>query len=128
MNKEFGDLLKTSFSFVTVYPQCRDGWFLLLWNLCNDIKNAKPDGDFETTQIKEKFGTLRFYTTSIRNDEVTNTINKYELLSEKICDWCGRDGTLYTDGGCHRTRCDDHKNARVNIMDTLGYKHESQYS
>ena len=120
MNKEFCDLLKMNFGFINVEPSCRDGWFLLLWELCNNIKATNPPNDFESTQIKEKFGTLRFYTTrSI--PEIDKLIDYAETESGKVCDWCGKDGTLYDSGGCVRTRCYNHQDPRkVYISNTLG--------
>ena len=118
MNKEFYNLLKMNFGFITVNPECRDGWFLLLWKLCNDIKASNPPKDFESTQIKEKFATLRFYVTYIPSDKIDDLINKAEIESGKVCDICGKNGSLYDSGGCYRTRCADHSDWRQNIYNT----------
>jgi hypothetical protein len=38
-----------------------DGWFDLVWRLCEAIEALGPDEDFKVEQVKEKFGGLRFY-------------------------------------------------------------------
>lgn len=120
MNKVFCDLFRMNFGFITVCPECNDGWFLMLWKLCNDIKATNPPKGFESSQIKEKFATLRFYTIQ-STDVIEDLIDNAEIESGKICDWCGKDGTLYNDGGCYRTRCVEHKDSRkVYISNTLG--------
>ena len=127
MNKEFCDLLRNNFGFIQALPTCNDGWFLLIWKLCNDIKehldkmDQKTKNELETTQIKEKLGGLRFYVTSYINADIEKQIYIAENESFNICDWCGRDGTLYNDGVCYRTRCVDHRDTRkVYISNTLG--------
>jgi len=58
-----------------------DGWFKLIYNLCEDITKIIGDKNIEViaTQIKEKFGGLRFYYVII-NTEIT----KSNKLSNKI--------------------------------------------
>jgi len=45
--------------------QCSDGWYDIIHGCCNQIKErysqAGMEIDFEPAQIKEKWGTLRFY-------------------------------------------------------------------
>ena len=62
MKEELEDKLYGSFA--SLFPnsltygiECEDGWFELIFNLCEQLK----DENIEVTQIKEKFGTLRFY-------------------------------------------------------------------
>jgi hypothetical protein len=100
---------------------------LLIWNLCNDIKveldklDQKTKNELETTQIKEKFGGLRFYVTSYINPTIESLINKAEEGSFNVCDWCGKNGGVYTNGGWARTRCELHRDTRkVYINNTLG--------
>jgi hypothetical protein len=57
-------------------------------------------------QIKEKFGTLRFYIDN--GDEVANAVVTYaELMSEHICEVCGEAGRTYA-MGWHKTLCKKH--------------------
>ena len=45
--------------------ECRDGWYDLITELCEEIMKAYTDEgrpmDMVVDQIKEKYGTLRFY-------------------------------------------------------------------
>jgi len=79
-----------------------DGWYDLIYNLCNDIneyyKKAPCYGGhipetFYVIQAKEKFGGLRFYIT-MAPKEVHDMIHKAEDDSYKICEYCGKKGTL----------------------------------
>jgi ribosomal protein S14 len=45
------------------------------------------------SQVKEKFGTLRFYMT-FETDEMSTIINKAESQSSKTCEACGRPGKI----------------------------------
>ena len=58
------------------------------------------------TQIKEKFGGLRFYVQSA-TDEQYNYISFAESLSYRTCEECGAVGKLYTDGW-YKSLCDSH--------------------
>ena len=85
-----------------------DGWFLLLYKLCKHLqwdtdKNKYPQ--VIATQVKEKFGTLRFYyaldcsenagkedeRTSVRRcAEHDGAIQFAENMSSIICEACGQ--------------------------------------
>ena len=69
--------------------ECGDGWFDLINTLCEDIIRVDPTAI--ATQVKEKFGTLRFYV-SAAEDEVFDLIDKAEDASGKICEECGAPG------------------------------------
>lgn len=83
--------------------ECGHGWFNLIKDLSIKIEkileeNAKrikiPEGEeifyFEmfAEQVKEKFGTLRFYM-STETDEITNLIHEAEAASSQTCEDCG---------------------------------------
>lgn len=57
-------------------------------------------------QVKEKFGTLRFYVDSA-TDKHYNYIDFAELMSGRTCEECGKPGQTYY-MGWHRTLCDEH--------------------
>jgi hypothetical protein len=60
----------------------------------------------KVAQIKEKFGTLRFYIDN--GNEVSNAIVHYaELMSEVTCERCGNVGKTYH-MGWHKTLCKQH--------------------
>ena len=71
--------------------ECGDGWFDLIDTLCEDIIRVDPTA--VATQVKEKFGTLRFYISS-DEDEVFDLIDKAEDASETICEECGAPGKI----------------------------------
>lgn len=58
------------------------------------------------SQVKEKFGTLRFYVHSA-TDEQYNYIDFAEIMSGKTCERCGSTGTYYP-MSWHKTLCDKH--------------------
>jgi hypothetical protein len=76
--------------------ECLDGWFWLIDNLCECIQHNKTD--LQATQVKEKFGGLRFYTTP-RDDEIQGMIELAESMSYHICEKCGStENVSSTDG------------------------------
>ncbi|MBC8736383.1 hypothetical protein F6X40_05975 [Paraburkholderia sp. UCT31] len=56
------------------------------------------------TQVKEKFGTLRFYASG-HNSAQDGMIELAEMLSARLCELCGNRGRLYRDEWIIRTRC-----------------------
>lgn len=80
--------------------ECGDGWEPLIRRLSEVVE---PLG-VVATQVKEKFGTLRFY---IRggSDEAYKAIRAAEGESARTCEECGADGALRT-AGWYRTLCD----------------------
>lgn len=70
--------------------ECGDGWFELLKELSEKIESQ----DVVASQVKEKFGTLRFYLRGGATDEVWDLIDEAEKKSEKICEVCGKPGSL----------------------------------
>lgn len=79
-----------------------DGWRKAFGlQMCEELKQElikinKMD-EFRITQIKEKFGELRFYTNWTTN-EIEAIINKYTKLSRKTCINCGKPATVITTG------------------------------
>ena len=87
-----------------------DGWLQLLHDCIEELIAAGWDKCI--TQIKEKFGGLRFYING-GSDEVHDIISKYEKLSFETCEVCGKHGELRKDcgwkgGGWYKTMCDKH--------------------
>jgi hypothetical protein len=58
------------------------------------------------TQVKEKYGTLRFYTSG-GDDAVERYVEFAEYFSSRLCEDCGAPGNL-RGGGWLRTLCDKH--------------------
>ena len=84
-------------SFLVFDFECGDGWFDLLWKLCEDIEKLNPNEDFKIVQIKEKFGTLRCYIDG-STDAIFDRISKAEEDSYKICEKCGSTENVSTKG------------------------------
>lgn len=104
---------------------CGDGWFSLLDTLCSTVQHhldwRNCEGKYEhlaehrsklqtrvpqlvAEQIKEKFGTLRFYCRG--GDEYTRgVITMAEAMTHKTCENCGNVGE-YRHHGWVATRCD----------------------
>lgn len=90
--------------------ECDDGWYDLLDVLCSLImwetkydENMKP---VVALQVKEKFGTLRFYYRG-GNDAISSYVTFAENMSGRTCEVCGSVGSV-RDGGWLRTLCDQH--------------------
>ena len=90
---------------------CGDGWYNIIDALCGQIQhhlkhNMKDNGGavVEATQVKEKYGGLRFYYTG--GDEfIRGVCWMAEGLSECTCEECGSPGTQ-NGGGWISTLCD----------------------
>jgi hypothetical protein len=93
-----------------------NGWFLILWNLSEQLEKliqTVPENErqhYRAAQVKEKFGTLRFYL-SASTDEMEKLIDEAETLSAKTCEDCGQPGVL-RGGGWLITACDQHCKGR----------------
>lgn len=57
------------------------------------------------SQVKEKFGGLRFYMSLGASNEMLECIKKAEELSFKTCEVCGKPGRI-TDSGWIKVRCE----------------------
>jgi len=103
-----------------------DGWFDILWELCKaleievkkiDEKISKKEktielvknGDndwFRVQQVKEKYGSLRFYVT-MASEEMYKLISDAEKKSQVTCEVCGDTGNLMEKNGWYKTLCKD---------------------
>lgn len=92
--------------------QCRNGWFKIIYNLCENINThltKLPKDDYNTFAVdcvKEKFGGLRFYTNWTDNI-IDSLIEIAEADCLKTCEFCGEPGTLRDDRRWIRTLCDE---------------------
>lgn len=80
----------------------------LLEDLENNTPKQVPDkvAQVVAVQVKEKFGTLRFYTVG-GNDIIYAMIRMAESMSGVTCETCGAPGTR-RGGGWIYTACDEH--------------------
>lgn len=81
------------------------GWYGLIDKLSEDLTKIDPGAI--ASQVKEKFGTLRFYC-SVYNDASMELIDQAEKESGYICEVCGQAGLTRWDLGWVRTLCDKH--------------------
>lgn len=92
---------------------CGDGWFKLIYGLCTrlDLLQKAFNIQIFASQVKEKFGTLRFYFYTEGNESleidniVHNVISAVENESAHTCEECGEFGELRKNGWLS-TLCD----------------------
>jgi hypothetical protein len=95
--------------------QHEDGWFDILWRLCEDLEprvaalEKQTERPFEVLQVKEKFGGLRIYVNDA-DDNIRLRIETAQLESFRTCEICGQPGTR-REGGWIKTLCDEHATA-----------------
>ena len=98
--------------------ECGDGWFNLLNQLMSNIqhytdwnndnfakgyKQYKQVPQVTLDQVKEKFGTLRFYYTG-GDEHISGMVRMAESMSAVTCESCGNPGEQ-TRGGWIKTVC-----------------------
>lgn len=66
---------------------------------------------FTLEQVKEKFGTLRFYYSG-GDEYVHQLVDLVEASSGRVCEVCGKKATLRKDLGWLKTLCDEHYEQR----------------
>lgn len=118
------------------YCDVDDGWYELIRGLCRDITTAYEKAglpvDIVIDQVKEKFGTLRFYyhlgvhspvinaldliedgssigampRVSDLQEEIEQIVEKWEEESGNVCEKCGSAGELRDDLSWIQTLCD----------------------
>jgi hypothetical protein len=96
--------------------ECGDGWFNILNHLCQNIQHhidwanrqEEKVPQVVVEQIKEKFGTLRFYYRG-GDDYISGLVSMAESMSGVTCEECGAPGEA-NGSGWIRTRCKEHSN------------------
>jgi len=89
---------------------CGDGWYFLIHHLCSTIQgriDSNPHMKLPQPtvfQVKEKFGSLRFYV-DFADDETRGMIWLAEHMSAYICEKCGKEGRIIYERGWYRCRC-----------------------
>jgi len=115
LRKECPLLYKQGIAF-----ECNVGWYNIIHDLSikiekilkNYAENHKVVEGEESekvemyaVQVKEKYGTLRFYM-NFETKEITDLIEDAEALSSQTCDNCGSFGKM-RDKGWLEVKCDD---------------------
>lgn len=96
--------------------ECGDGWEPLIRKACEKLEplidayvrsaNSRDNNFPCASQIKEKYGTLRFYLSS-GTDEMHEIANQAENESEVTCETCGEPGKM-RGRGWYYTACNKH--------------------
>ena len=105
--------------------ECGDGWYNILDQLMSNIQHHidwnnknfekgytqyKQVPQVTLDQVKEKFGTLRFYYTG-GDDVIDGMVRMAESMSGVTCEQCGSPGTTGGQGWI-TTLCETHRAAR----------------
>lgn len=88
-----------------------EGWYSLLDHIDTELRAIDPD--YQILQVKEKFGSLRFYFTSTDHyQEMAPIVEIAETKSMATCEVCGADGVTDTGQWYVVTLCPEHTKAR----------------
>ena len=108
----FADIEKNPNESLMSFGICTgDGWFWLIDKLCAQLQfdidnNREPQ--IVAFQVKEKYGSLRFYLETESTAKQDAMISFAENLSRSICEVCGSTNNVKIRGtGFLKTRCDD---------------------
>lgn len=90
-----------------------DGWCELIEALCahiNTVLHDEPDTSMAVRQVKEKFGTLRFYyrlygASDAMAKLIGAAVDRAEEASGQICERCARSAKVQTNAGWWSTLC-----------------------
>ena len=123
-----------------------DGWYQVIWDMCAEITAVyETEGlpvDLVVDQVKEKFGTLRFYyhpkdqeaaihafdclnegsslrfqpSSSNVHQKTAEIVGKYETLSAQVCEICGKPGCLRKNLRRIQTLCEEHYHKNLNLI------------
>lgn len=116
MTKKYPNLYR-----MNTFIECGPGWFPLLDDLSKglelmilelklqqgkDILEIEEDSELPcVTQVKEKYGSLRFYMSEF-TDNMEELIEKAEKKSSETCEGCGKKGRVVSE--CwHNCVCED---------------------
>ena len=85
--------------------ECGDGWFKIIEEVCEKLKDIEG---FRFDQVKEKFGMLAIYYTSLDDENaeyVREVIDEAENKSVKTCEICGEPGKRESHNGWLAVEC-----------------------
>ena len=111
--------------------ECRDGWEPSIRKIAEKlekliVKQIEKDpqgweyGFYRTSQLKEKFGSGRWYL-SAGTDEMLKLTDEWEEQTEHICETCGKSGKIRGRGWLYASCW---KHARKEDRDNLEYVEE----
>ena len=96
--------------------RCDDGWINIIAECHSELLSV--DRNYKIYQIKEKFGTLRYYcepSHSKHKEQFSAIVDKYERMSIKTCEISGASGVLMKKDGYFKT-------LEPTLGKTLGYQ------
>jgi hypothetical protein len=86
------------------------GWYPLV--IATNQRLAEIDADYVVQQIKEKFGTLRYYCTPSGDDPTQELLDAFDAITDDAqrasaitCERCGEPGTLQKTRNWAKTLC-----------------------
>ena len=85
--------------------QCGPGWYPILARTEEQLRQIDPD--YQVLQIKEKFGTLRFYLAWQYDELGKAAVAEAEAEAARTYELCGSPGRLRTRNSWLRTVCND---------------------
>jgi hypothetical protein len=83
---------------------CEEGWYGLLSDLHQKLVAIDPN--YTLFQVKEKFGTLRFYyeaSDPLLDKSCQAIVDMYERMSARVCEKTGEPGFLMVRHGQYKT-------------------------
>jgi ABC-type ATPase with predicted acetyltransferase domain len=112
------------------YFECQDGWYEIIRPVIEQIvkhNQLNPDEKIYPSQIKEKWGTLSFYTTSV-TEILDYYISEAEKASVYTCEECGQPGELIASNWLY-TACPQHtKSGQKTYAEFQRLQNESEKS
>ncbi len=85
--------------------ECGDGWFTLI-DVISELL-TKHNSEICAIQVKEKFGSLRFYHKGV-DYYTTGILVAAEVMAKWVCELCSAPAILNGDDGVWSTRCIEH--------------------
>jgi hypothetical protein len=107
IREEFSEIIETQ-----CWSGFGAGWYGIVRDLClavrarNESRRRAGEQEFYVLQIKEKLGTVRFYTSHRLDEELHDLIMGAWEASERTCEACGKPGKHRTPNAL-RVRCDE---------------------
>ena len=102
--------------------ECGDGWFNIIDTMCSAIQShidhtnrvnpEDPVYQVMVTQVKEKFGGLRFYYVG-GDDYCRGIVAMAEAMSYHVCEVCSDQASTFDDGGWIMTLCEKHRQEQI---------------
>ena len=83
---------------------CSEGWYQLIFDCDSEL--AAIDPNYKVYQVKQKFGSLRFYFESgeaTKRGQMSEIVLKYEKLSLGTCELTGKPGAIMKKGLWYKT-------------------------